>query len=435
VFLDVTNRCNLNCPICINNTPSMGFTFEPPLDYFEQVFSRLQHYSPRPPVQLFGGEPTVRKDLFEIISMARSYGLSVRVVTNGLRLADADYCRRLVESRTTILIAYDGARPRTYRALRGSEKALELKEQAIENLRDLPKAKVALMTCVAKGFNDDELPELLSLCHKLRGNIRGVYFMPLVQSWDRDDFSLEPERVTVEDIELLLEQCCGGERIDFVPAGVFGAMPRLIEYLRLKRPPFMGAHPNCESMYLLVSDGEHYVPLSRFIKGALPDVMRSLMKAEERFARAEQGLRDSRRGRLLAALGLRESWLTLRAWLGAGRAVLGHLRVSRMLQGRGPGKLWHAASLTAGLLLGKERRELLRRHLTCANTLQLIVLPFEDDATLETQRLERCPNAFVYYDPVEDRLDTVPACAWGRHKNEVLKKISAHYAADQAVHA
>ncbi|NIO13772.1 MAG: radical SAM protein, partial [Xanthomonadales bacterium] len=64
VFLDVTNRCNLNCPICINNTPSMGFVFEPPLEYFQQVFSRLHHYRPRPPVQLFGGEPTVREDLF-----------------------------------------------------------------------------------------------------------------------------------------------------------------------------------------------------------------------------------------------------------------------------------------------------------------------------------------------------------------------------------
>ena len=31
VFLDVTNRCNMNCPICIANIPSMGFEFHPPL--------------------------------------------------------------------------------------------------------------------------------------------------------------------------------------------------------------------------------------------------------------------------------------------------------------------------------------------------------------------------------------------------------------------
>jgi uncharacterized radical SAM superfamily Fe-S cluster-containing enzyme len=85
VFLDVTNRCNSNCPICINNTPSMGFLFEPPLEYFENVFQQLSRYDPKPVVQLFGGEPTVRRDLFEIIRLARSAGLRPRVVTNGLK--------------------------------------------------------------------------------------------------------------------------------------------------------------------------------------------------------------------------------------------------------------------------------------------------------------------------------------------------------------
>ncbi len=42
--------------------------------------------------------------------------------------------------------------------------------------------------------------------------------------------------------------------------------------------------------------------------------------------------------------------------------------------------------------------------------------------------MERCPNAFAFYDPEEDRVGTVPVCAWGKHKNEVLRKVSEHYA-------
>ncbi len=99
IFVDITNRCNCNCPICINNTPSMGFLFEPPLEYFEKLFEHFAELESRPAVQLFGGEPTVRKDLFEIIKIAQSYGLRVRVVTNGLRLADEEYCRSLVATR------------------------------------------------------------------------------------------------------------------------------------------------------------------------------------------------------------------------------------------------------------------------------------------------------------------------------------------------
>ncbi len=48
LFVDITNRCNLNCPICINNTPSMGFVFEPPMEYFEKIFQHFSQYAPGP---------------------------------------------------------------------------------------------------------------------------------------------------------------------------------------------------------------------------------------------------------------------------------------------------------------------------------------------------------------------------------------------------
>jgi len=55
LFLDVTNRCNMNCPICIANIPSMGFEFHPPLSYFDHVLAGLAQLDPKPTIQLFGG--------------------------------------------------------------------------------------------------------------------------------------------------------------------------------------------------------------------------------------------------------------------------------------------------------------------------------------------------------------------------------------------
>ena len=69
--------------------------------------------------------------MFDIISMAQSYGLPTRVVTNGVKLAGEDYCRRLVATRATILIAYDGHNPETYRTLRGHPNLLKAKEQEV----------------------------------------------------------------------------------------------------------------------------------------------------------------------------------------------------------------------------------------------------------------------------------------------------------------
>jgi uncharacterized radical SAM superfamily Fe-S cluster-containing enzyme len=54
VFVDVTNRSNMNCPICLNNTPGMGFRFDPPTEYFARIFEHLSGYDPSPPSSFSG---------------------------------------------------------------------------------------------------------------------------------------------------------------------------------------------------------------------------------------------------------------------------------------------------------------------------------------------------------------------------------------------
>jgi hypothetical protein len=67
--------------------------------------------------------------------------------------------------------------------------------------------------------------------------------------------------------------------------------------------------------------------------------------------------------------------------------------------------------------------------------LPLIVLPFEDREKVESHRMERCPNAFAYYDPRKDRVGTVPTCAWAVFlKTEAMRGIEeSHGAASQPV--
>ena len=96
VFLDVTNRCNMNCPICLANIPAMGFRFDPSMEYFEKVFKKLGTINPKPKVQLFGGEPTAATGI--------SFGIE-RIVD--IIESDETLCKAIKTYAPTIQIVFD----------------------------------------------------------------------------------------------------------------------------------------------------------------------------------------------------------------------------------------------------------------------------------------------------------------------------------------
>ncbi len=431
-FVDVTNRCNMNCPICVDNVPGLGFEFDPPLEYFDNLFERLSRHEPRPTIALFGGEPTVREDLLDIIELSKAHGFRTRVLTNGLKLADEEYCRRLVETRVTILVAYDGANPDTYRRLRGNPRVVEAKQKAIDNLGKLlrpGRRKVILIMCVAKGMNDSEVAEYLRFCHERRDFLSGVHFMPLAHTWDKARFDFEPDRITTEDIEATVGAAFPGEAVEFIPAGFASEFTMLTRYVGAGALPFFGAHPNCESIYLLVSNGERYVPVEHFLNVPLSEFGRSLRAVEKRLVAREKAWGTSLFGRRLSRLHLKNVALRTLGIAGLLRTVFRHLRLGRLFKGRGPVKALHALGLAGALLLHRKSSNALRRHTNMQEVLQLVVLPFEDNNTLETERMERCPSAHAYYDPNADRVRYVPICAWRLHNDSVMREIGSYYSA------
>ena len=430
-FVNVTNRCNLNCPICIDNVPALGFAFEPPFEYFDTLFRQLARNDPKPTVALFGGEPTVREDLLDIIGLARSYDLGVRVLTNGLRLADVDYCRKLVDSKAQILLSYDGRKPETYERLRGRARSVEPKLKAIENLASMERTrrnKIILIMCVARHLNDDEVAEYLEFCHGYRHMLAAVYLMPLAHTWECADSDFQPERITPEDVEALVDQAFPEWRVDFVPAGFVARIAKAAGRAGWQALPFLGAHPNCESICLLVSDGSRYSPLARYLRSPLADGARRLWQLEERLAAQEARWQEGRLGRALGAVRLRGPVLRLLGLFQILAAVRREVRVGALLRGRHVGKLFHALAIPLEIALGRRRREAVARHTNVESLLQVVVLPFEDDYVLETERIERCPNAHAFLEPETGDVRYVPICAWRVHNHTALKSLADSWA-------
>lgn len=94
-FIEVTNRCNLTCPHCYQIPDNKSVDL--PIDYIvKQVASWPDDgYA----ISLAGAEPTVRKDLPELIKAIQAVPGKPRriiVLTNGVRLADRDYAEKFV---------------------------------------------------------------------------------------------------------------------------------------------------------------------------------------------------------------------------------------------------------------------------------------------------------------------------------------------------
>jgi len=412
LFLDVTNHCNMNCPICIANIPGMGFEFNPPLEYFEKVFAIVGQWEPKPRVQLFGGEPTVRDDLFEIIAIAKRHGVLVSVNTNGLKLADEDYCRRMCEANVPLLIGFDGTDPEIYQKLRHTRAPCAKKLQAFANLRKLSSRHHAIVCAVAWGVNDEHMAELLQFIHGYRDVIKRVSLVPLAELWDEGDFEID-RMTTPEDVEHIVDDAFPDEPVEFLPAGFSTLLAPAHKFFSKGTLRFEGVHPNCESGTYFISDGERFRPLSYFLKRPVKELAADFVaragKVNARLARLDRDKWFQRwRGRLLA----------VRVF---GGLVLRSVRFDRLFRGN---PLLGVLRILGGLLIGRSMKTQVRKHTYAHDSILCLVLPFEEIHSIEAERLTRCPVGFCYLDPETDDVKTVPFCAWSLYRKDTYRRIT-----------
>jgi len=415
VFLDLTNRCNMNCPICIANVPGMGFEYHPPIEYFEHVLDALARMEPQPTVHLFGGEPTVREDLFEIIDMAHGKGLRVRIVTNGLRLADEGFCKRLCDAGVPVLLAFDGRDPEIYSRLRKNPSAYDKKLKALENLRKFSKRKNTIMCCVARKINDRHMRDLIDFCHECRDFISSMHLIPLTETWEEGTFETDI-CTTMEDVEQIIDEAFPEEKVEFVPAATGHYLERAMTFFGSPRLTFGGVHPNCESATFFLSDGERYRPIGHYLKKPLDELAeQAILRAKE----IESKLESLDPNRWFQRL--RGRFIVIRA---LGGPMLSALDFDKLVKGN---KFISTLRIIGGFLIGKQLKDLLRRHTHVGHSLAMIVLPFEEYHSIDGQRLLNCAAAFAFEDPDTDEVRVIPTCRFLHYKDEIYRKIAEKY--------
>ena len=172
----ITNRCNLRCSYCFMNAGASGVVYEPTMDQIRELMVQARNERPMgsKAIQITGGEPTIRDDIFDIIRMAKEVGFShVQVNTNGLKLSDsADYCKRLKDEKVnTIYMSFDGVTKETNPWINQCKKA-------IENLKKV-NLKVVLVPVLIAGKNLHETGKIVRFALDNMDIVRGVNFQPI----------------------------------------------------------------------------------------------------------------------------------------------------------------------------------------------------------------------------------------------------------------
>ncbi|HET6421081.1 MAG TPA: radical SAM protein [Geobacteraceae bacterium] len=220
--IEITSRCNLNCPVCFADSGSCREP-DPDLETIDGMYrSVLRTYGPEIILQLSGGEPTIRNDLPYVVETGRALGFSfIQVNTNGLRIAEEKTYARDLKSAgvSSVFLQFDGTEDGIYRKLRGRE-LFDRKRMAIELCANNG-IGVVLVATLVPGVNVHNIGDILDFALEHVPWVRGVHFQPVGYL---GRFPRSPEngdRLTLPDIMLAIqEQTQGRMRVtDFTPPG------------------------------------------------------------------------------------------------------------------------------------------------------------------------------------------------------------------------
>ncbi|HXE58735.1 MAG TPA: GTP 3',8-cyclase MoaA [Gemmatimonadales bacterium] len=187
--LSVTDRCNMRCRYCMPEAEYVWLpresilTFEE-LDRLVRVFVGLGATK----LRLTGGEPLLRHGLPELVRMlARHEGVTdLAMTTNGLLLArHADALRAAGLRRVTVSL--DTLRPDRLERFARTTRHRDI-VAGIDAARAAGFQRIKLNTVVLRGFNDDELVDLIEFARVRDAEVRFIEYMDVggATGWSMD---------------------------------------------------------------------------------------------------------------------------------------------------------------------------------------------------------------------------------------------------------
>jgi len=291
--LDLTNRCNLTCPVCFANANASGYVYEPTFQEVHNMMKVLRAERPVPcsAIQFSGGEPTIHPEFHKIVKDANVLGFSqVQIATNGLTMAESmDFTQETRDAGIhTVYLQFDGTTDEIYRKTRGYDLA-DVKRKAVKNIQSTKGGKkmtICLVPTVVNGVNDHDLGNILRYAVDNCDVVHAVNYQPVAFSGRISKKDLAKNRFTLPDLVNRLQEQFGilkPEDYYAVPAMSF--LSELISLLKGKPRITFSTHPHCGiGTFIFVDKDKNIYPITRFVK--VKQLLKDAREASEKISGA-----------------------------------------------------------------------------------------------------------------------------------------------------
>jgi 7,8-dihydro-6-hydroxymethylpterin dimethyltransferase len=199
-IIEITSRCDLECPICIANA-SQTDGWNMGIPELRRVLDGLIRTEGQINVLNFsGGEPLLHPELLQILDEAQSRREIVRVTlsTNGLRLLrEPQLVRELGQRNVCVSLQFDGFTEGPYECLRGHP--LLQKKLAILELLKAESVTTTLTMTAARGVNDDQFLPMLDYLFA-NDHVAGMMIQPLAFTGRAAAVKSMAKRLTIPEV-------------------------------------------------------------------------------------------------------------------------------------------------------------------------------------------------------------------------------------------
>ena len=273
INIDLTNRCNLRCPICFANAAVTGKVYELNIDEIRELVNLPFKVSEIGPscMQFSGGEPTIHPDFIEAIKLAKQAGYAqIQVASNGLKFAkDPAFAQAASEAGLNIVyLQFDGLDDNIYIKTRGRP-LMEIKDRAVENIYKAG-MNVCLVPTLVKGINDHQIGKIFQYAIDHIDAIVGISWQPVAFT-GRIDFEQRLKmRFTLSDLARELDHQTSGQiqmHRDWYPLSFVLPFSKLIEAITGEKQVQISCHNHCGAGTYVVVDRrtKEYRALPEFV--------------------------------------------------------------------------------------------------------------------------------------------------------------------------